>query len=53
MHEQNVLNKISVVVPLYNESESLDELYEGIVETIEAMGIDFEILFVEGSYINM
>ena len=45
--EKDVLNKISVVVPLYNESESLDELYEGIVQTIEAMGIDFEILFVD------
>ncbi len=47
MLEQNVLNKISVVVPLYNESESLDELYKGIVETVEAMGIDFEILYVD------
>ncbi len=41
------MKKLSVVVPLYNESESLDELYMGISKSVETMNMDFEILFVD------
>lgn len=38
---------ISVVVPLYNEEESLPELYEKIEESIRPMGKPFEVIFVD------
>jgi len=41
------MKKLSVVVPLYNESESLRELYEGISKAVEDMGLYSEILFVD------
>ncbi|MBQ7635561.1 MAG: glycosyltransferase family 2 protein [Bacteroidaceae bacterium] len=37
---------ISVVVPLYNEAESLPELHEWIVRVMEANKFTYEILFV-------
>lgn len=39
--------KISVVVPLYNERDSLVELYERIAQTIEKMGYNFELILVD------
>ncbi len=41
------MKKLSVVVPLYNESESLRELYEGISKAVEDMEMHSEILFVD------
>ena len=41
------MKKLSVVVPLYNESESLRELYEGISKAVEDMEMYSEILFVD------
>ena len=44
------MRKISIVVPVYNESESLDELYSGIVKACdsdEAGVSEFEIVFVD------
>ncbi len=38
---------ISVVVTLYNESASLDELYRRTVASLEALGEPFEIVFVD------
>ena len=37
---------VSVVVPLFNEQESLTELYRRLVTTFESARIDFEIVFV-------
>ena len=37
---------ISVVVPLYNEAESLPELYAWIERVMKANGFTFEIIFV-------
>ena len=43
---------ISVVVPLYNEAESLPELYEWIVRVMKANSFTYEIIFVnDGSTI--
>jgi glycosyltransferase involved in cell wall biosynthesis len=39
--------KISVVVPLFNERDSLVELYERIAQTIEKMGYNFELILVD------
>ena len=41
------MKKLSVVVPLYNESESLRELYEGISKAVEDMEMYSDILFVD------
>lgn len=41
------MKKLSIVVPLYNENESLVELHEGISKTLENMEMDSEILFVD------
>ncbi len=38
---------LSVIVPLYNEEESVTLLYESIVKSVDRMGIDYEILFVD------
>ena len=44
---------ISVVVPLYNEEESLPELYRWIEKVMKANGFSFEVLFVnDGSTDN-
>ena len=44
---------ISVIVPLYNEEESLDELLERIHESLDAAGLSFEVIFVnDGSTDN-
>lgn len=38
---------ISVVVPLYNEEESLPELFEAIQKASREMGTPFEVIFVD------
>lgn len=38
---------ISVVVPLYNEDESLPELYEWIERVMNQNGFTFEVIFVK------
>ncbi len=37
---------ISVVVPLYNEEESLPELFSWIERVMEANGFSYEVIFV-------
>ena len=44
-NKENTLD-ISVIVPLYNEEESLPELHDWIVRVMEANGFSYEILFV-------
>lgn len=38
---------LSLVIPLFNEQESLPELYEWIVRVVDKMNISYEILFVD------
>lgn len=38
---------ISVVVPLYNEAESLPELYEWIVRVMQENGFSYEVIFID------
>lgn len=47
--------KLSVVIPLYNEYESLGELMNSIVESVGPLGHEYEVVFVDdgstdGSY---
>lgn len=44
--EKKSLVDISVVVPLYNEDESLPELYAWIERVMNANGFSFEVIFV-------
>ena len=37
---------ISVVIPLYNEAESLPELYAWIERVMQENGYSFEVIFV-------
>jgi glycosyltransferase involved in cell wall biosynthesis len=38
---------LSVVVPLYNEEESVRPLYDAILAGVEPLGVSFEIVFVD------
>ncbi|HDY90418.1 MAG TPA: glycosyltransferase, partial [bacterium] len=41
------MKKISVIVPLYNERESLEELHRLIIKEIDAMDASGEIVFID------
>src|SRR4051794_22689155 len=36
----------SMVVPMYNEGDSIQELYEGLTRNLAAFGKDYEIIFI-------
>jgi undecaprenyl-phosphate 4-deoxy-4-formamido-L-arabinose transferase len=38
---------ISLVVPIYNEEDSVDELYRRTVDTLDAAQLEFELIFVD------
>ena len=38
---------LSIVIPLYNEEESLAELFRQIEESTAGMGINYEIIFID------
>jgi glycosyltransferase involved in cell wall biosynthesis len=42
-----VAPELSIVVPLYNEEDSVRPLYEGITRAVVPLGISFEIVFVD------
>jgi len=53
--EQAAAPYISVVIPLYNEEESIPHLYEKLTEALEAYGKPYEVIIVDdgstdGSY---
>ena len=45
--EEKHRKDVSIVVPLFNEAESLLELYQGIIEALEQTKFSFEVLFVD------
>ena len=47
MTERTTAYAVSVVVPVYNEVESLPRLYEEVREAMEAAGVSYEIIFVD------
>lgn len=38
---------LSIVIPVYNEAENLEELYREIISAVEKIGKHFEIIFVD------
>lgn len=38
---------LSVIIPLYNEEDSVTPLYEAIVKSVDRIGVDYEMLFVD------
>ncbi|MCK6620002.1 MAG: glycosyltransferase family 2 protein [Calditrichaceae bacterium] len=38
---------ISIIIPVYNESESIGLLYESLKEVLKKLGLDYEILIVD------
>ncbi|MFV2004529.1 MAG: glycosyltransferase family 2 protein [Gammaproteobacteria bacterium] len=38
---------LSIIVPLYNEEDSVTPLYDAIVKSVDRMGINYEMLFVD------
>ncbi len=39
--------ELSVVIPVYNERENVEELYKGLREVMEGIGREYEIIFVD------
>src|SRR5437867_590844 len=38
---------LSVVIPIYNEAQSLEELYRELVATLDAWGRPFEVIVID------
>ena len=38
---------LSIIVPLYNEEESVTPMYDAIVQSVDRMGVTYEMLFVD------
>jgi len=38
---------LSVIVPFYNEEDSIDRLYAAVVDAVEPLGVPFEMVFVD------
>ena len=39
------MNKLSIVVPVYNEEKNIDEFLNRILSTINKLNCDYEIIF--------
>lgn len=48
---KKLITSLSIVIPVYNEEESLPLLYENLVSTLATIDYDYEIIYVDdGSY---
>lgn len=47
MHQMDTKLDISLVIPLYNEAESLPELHAWIVRVMKANNFSYEVIFVD------
>ena len=45
--ESKIAVEISVVIPVFNERESLSILYEKLCEQLEALNKSFELIFID------
>ena len=39
--------QLSIIIPLYNEEESLEELNEAIEKVVSNMDIDYEVIYID------
>ena len=44
--ERNIQDKVSIIVPCYNEEEVLIYFYENTVQVLKQAGYDYELVFV-------
>ena len=49
---QLLVSKVSVIVPLYNEEESLPELFEKFEEVMAEIGTDYEYIFIDDGSVD-
>jgi glycosyltransferase involved in cell wall biosynthesis len=47
MNSPDTLLDISIVIPLYNEEESLNELYNRLSQVLDGLGKTYEIIFID------
>ncbi|PZL85294.1 undecaprenyl-phosphate 4-deoxy-4-formamido-L-arabinose transferase, partial [Pantoea sp. ARC270] len=47
MGENKPINRLSVVIPVYNEQESLPELLQRTAAACDTLQMDYEILLVD------
>src|SRR3990170_1561407 len=47
MESQGMNKDLSIIIPLYNEEESVAALYKSILTAIDPLNVQFEILFVD------
>lgn len=45
--QQNSAKKISVIIPLLNEAESIDELNKKIIGVLSSINFDYEIIYID------
>ncbi|MCD4705774.1 glycosyltransferase family 2 protein [bacterium] len=45
--QQNFTKKISVIIPLLNEAESIEELNKKIIEVLSSINFDYEIIYID------
>jgi len=43
----NAIPQYSVVIPVFNSEESLEELFDGILKQFDKLGLSFEVIFVD------
>ena len=43
---------LSIIIPLLNESESLDELHDWILNELKTVSIKYEIIFIDDGSID-
>ncbi len=41
------LKKLSIVIPLYNEEENIEELHRRLTDVLPSLGIDYELIYVD------
>lgn len=46
MREETILD-LTILIPLYNEEESIPELHQWITKVVKGMGIDYEVLYID------
>ncbi len=47
MNPEDKINKISIVIPVFNERENLEELYQRLRQVLNSLGKDYEIILVD------